>query len=354
MQFYLLGQDLWSIVCGGETAKPARGEELKKWKVKAGKVIYVLTATVGGDMLYRIKDAETPKEAWNTLKELFSKKNDSQLQLLENELMSVRQNTMSVNEWFTKLKTLCEQITKLDPENPITDTRMRRIIIFGLRPGFMSTLIAAIRGWATQPTLIEFENIHTGGGKRNSESSSQGGSNRKSEGFRKGQGRGGFQRGGARQDRQPDQQRGQVRPNVVCYNCSKKGHYARDCWSKPAEGNVTTSNEHKNNEVEWDVQALYSVEQEGSSKKSIVHESMALVAESDNLINYKDNWIIDSGCSNHTTEDKEKFLSMSEYKRGRVVVTANNSELPITDIGKAMVIPRYSNKQVHLDNVYHV
>jgi len=158
MQFYLLGQDLWGIVGGGETAKPARGEELKKWKVKAGKAMYVLAATVEDDMLYRIKDAETPKEAWDTLKELFSKKNDSQLQMLENELMSIRQNSMTVNKWFTKVKTLCEQITKLDPENPITETRTRRIIIFGLRPGF-STLVAAIRGWATQPSLIEFENV---------------------------------------------------------------------------------------------------------------------------------------------------------------------------------------------------
>ncbi|KAH9621748.1 hypothetical protein KSS87_008583 [Heliosperma pusillum] len=39
MQFYLLGQDLWSIVGGGETVKPARGEDLKKWKVKAGTAI---------------------------------------------------------------------------------------------------------------------------------------------------------------------------------------------------------------------------------------------------------------------------------------------------------------------------
>ncbi|KAH9607595.1 hypothetical protein KSS87_003243 [Heliosperma pusillum] len=37
MQFYLLGQDLWSIVGGGETVKPARGEDLKKWKVKKRK-----------------------------------------------------------------------------------------------------------------------------------------------------------------------------------------------------------------------------------------------------------------------------------------------------------------------------
>ena len=54
------------------------------------------------------------------------------------------------------------------------------------------------------------------------------------------------------------------------------------------------------------------------------------------------------------TGDKEKFVSMSEYKHGRVVITANNSELPITHIGKAVVTPRYTNKQVQLDNVYHV
>ena len=45
---------------------------------------------------------------------------------------------------------------------------------------------------------------------------------------------------------------------------------------------------------------------------------------------------------------------MSEYKRGRVVITANNLELPITHIGKAVVTLRFSNKQVQLNNVYHV
>ena len=63
-----------------------------------------------------------------------------------------------MNKYFTKVKTLCEQITNLDPENPITETKMRRIIVHGLKSS-LNGLVTAIRGWATTPTLIEFENV---------------------------------------------------------------------------------------------------------------------------------------------------------------------------------------------------
>ena len=102
----------------------------------------MLAATVEDELLHRIKDAKTPKEAWDILSGLFSKKNNAQLQMLENELMSIQQNKLTVNQYFTKVKTLCEQITKLDPENPITKTRMRRIIVHGLKPSLNGLVIA--------------------------------------------------------------------------------------------------------------------------------------------------------------------------------------------------------------------
>ena len=83
-------------------------------------------------------------------------------------------------------------------------------------------------------------------------------------------------------------------------------------------------------------------------------EESALIAVSGKLINYNDDWIVDSGCSNHMTGDYEKLTSTSEYKGGRVVVTANNSRLPITHIGKTMISPRFSPQQVQLENVFHV
>ena len=45
---------------------------------------------------------------------------------------------------------------------------------------------------------------------------------------------------------------------------------------------------------------------------------------------------------------------MSEYKGERVVVTANNSKMSISNIGKAVIVPRFSPHQVEMDNVYHV
>lgn len=68
------------------------------------------------------------------LKTLFSKKNDAKLQLLENELLSVSQRDMTIPQYFHKVKSTCKEITELDPQSQISETRMKRIIIHGLKP----------------------------------------------------------------------------------------------------------------------------------------------------------------------------------------------------------------------------
>ena len=139
------------------------------------------------------------------------------------------------------------------------------------------------------------------------------------------------------------------------------GHYARECWSKSVEGNAATSVEPESrSKKEWDFQASYAVEESSLKCELDVEEQsfdmmvvstcntepieIAFATTNDKMINYKDDWIIDSSCSNHMTGDKEKLVSMSEYKRGRAVITANNAKWPITHIGKAVVTPRFSNK----------
>ena len=128
MMSYMQGHDLWEIVNGSEKEQPevedANGV-LRKWKIKAGKAMYALKIMVEEAILEHIRDVKTPNEAWETFAKLFSKKNDTKLQLLESELLSMKQDNMTIKQYFHKVKLLCREISELDPAAPIGDTRMK-------------------------------------------------------------------------------------------------------------------------------------------------------------------------------------------------------------------------------------
>nr|KAJ0196486.1 hypothetical protein LSAT_V11C700354880 [Lactuca sativa] len=123
MKSYLKGQDLWEVVGGSETTPPEEDVNgaLRKWKIKAGKAMFALKTTIEEEMLEHIRDENTPKEAWDTFVTLFSKKNDTRLQLLENELLSISQRDMKIAQYFHKVKSICRDITELDPQSVIVE-----------------------------------------------------------------------------------------------------------------------------------------------------------------------------------------------------------------------------------------
>ncbi|KAF9661764.1 hypothetical protein SADUNF_Sadunf19G0102500 [Salix dunnii] len=51
-------------------------------------------------------------------------------------------------QYFHKVKSLCRKISELDPQVPIQETRMKRIVIHDLKSEYKD-----------QPSLIEFENL---------------------------------------------------------------------------------------------------------------------------------------------------------------------------------------------------
>ena len=135
MMSYLQGQDLWEVVNGSEVTSPEAEDangSLRKWRIKAGKAMFALKTTVEEDVLEHIRDAKTPNEAWDIFVKLFSKRNDAKLQLLESELLSVSQKDMTVSQFFHKVKTLCREISELDPEALIGETMNDD----SLHPGF--------------------------------------------------------------------------------------------------------------------------------------------------------------------------------------------------------------------------
>ncbi|XP_076890602.1 uncharacterized protein LOC143541759 [Bidens hawaiensis] len=147
MKSYLQGQDLWEVVNGESTVEPRNDVNgaVGKWRVKVGKAMFYLKTTIDEELLEHIQDLETPKPAWDALAALFSKKNDTKLQLLENELLSISQRELTIPQYFHKVKTLCWEIGELDQQARIGDARMKRIIIHGLKPEFRS-FVAALQG----------------------------------------------------------------------------------------------------------------------------------------------------------------------------------------------------------------
>ncbi|KAE8728709.1 hypothetical protein F3Y22_tig00004111pilonHSYRG00116 [Hibiscus syriacus] len=234
-------------------------------------------------MLEHIRDAKTPKEAWDTFVTLFSKRNDTKLQLLENELLSMAQRDMAVAQYFHKVKSICREISELDPTAAIGEARIKRIIVHGLRPEYRGS---RSHGQANGRSLVkgEEEALYTSKSRGTFQRYTGNGSKKDGDKVKNYQGKGGPHSGRASKNR------GNSRKfDGKCYNCGKMGHMAKDCWTKkkPVESNTATSCSKENSEDGWDAEALFATEE----------EELALT----------------------------KLQNLYEYNGGRVVVTADNS-----------------------------
>ncbi|KAG5604808.1 hypothetical protein H5410_026300 [Solanum commersonii] len=152
---------------------------------------------------------------------------------------------------------------------------MRRIIVHGPRPEYKG-IITATRGWTTEPTLSELENMLA-----------------KEEDLEKPL--------SSLTIKDKDNVKGfNNRQMEKCYNCGKKGHYARDCWYKKAEGNVAISSQNQKDEEEvWDFETSYAVEETNQQEELVTchsnkEEEIALVTVSEKLVDYEHDWMIDS------------------------------------------------------------
>ncbi|KAJ0100063.1 hypothetical protein Patl1_21759 [Pistacia atlantica] len=105
-----------------------------------------------------VRDVKSPKQVCETLESLNTQKNTMRLQYLDNELAGMTQGNLSISDYFLKIKNLCAEISELDPQERISDSRQRCYLIRGLRKEFMP-FISSVQGWANQPLIIELENL---------------------------------------------------------------------------------------------------------------------------------------------------------------------------------------------------
>ncbi|XP_076925567.1 uncharacterized protein LOC143588461 [Bidens hawaiensis] len=347
MSSYLQGQDLWEVVQGSNTTQPRidTNGAINKWKVKVGKAMFALKTTIE--------------------EELLDHKNDAKLQLLENKLLSITQKDLTIPQHFHKVKTLCRDIGELDPEARVGNAKMKRILIHGLRTEYRS-FIAAVQGWPKQPSLVEFKNLlasqedlakqigdisisspkietealYADRGKGKFWSSGNQGRKwndryKKSDNYKSGQ-------SSNQREAMSDKKLGKSgkRFPYKCYTCGKHGHMSKYFPGKSAdERNAATVRE----EVAWDAEVYFTTEE----------HVMALTANTETEDNSLDDWIVDSGCSNHMSGEKAKLRNPVKYEGNRVIVIAENSRQKIAHVGDILFKPHKQGEFV-LNDVYHV
>ncbi|XP_016498615.1 uncharacterized protein LOC107817324 [Nicotiana tabacum] len=322
MESYLVGEDLWEVVNESNTSPladaPKNSNARKKWKQINAKTEFVLKRSISPNLFDHIIRCKSAHEIWRTFDRLFNKKDEARLQILENELANTTQGNLSIAEYFLKVKNLCSEFSLLNPDEAISEARIRRIIIRGLKPEYIP-FVTSIQGWVQQPSLEEFENflssqellakqmvdvsIKEGEGnvlvvdKRNFK-----GKSRDSMHFQSSS-------GSSSPGKKGESSSNGKKP-LKYYRCGKVGHIKRYCRAKECNiAQIKKVVEEEEKEEDWG--------------KCFTAETRAINAMAS--INFERNWIVDLGCGHHLTRDQSKFSTFREYNGHDVIVTADNT-----------------------------
>ncbi|XP_019153543.1 PREDICTED: uncharacterized protein LOC109150021 [Ipomoea nil] len=115
MQVALEVKNKWSLVDGSIETPDRDRIHYGAWKrcnlmIKAW-ILKAIHPSIAQSVMYM----ETAKDVWNDMRKLFSQRDPHRISILQNEIYGLKQGNLSVNEYYTKSKSLWEEMNELRP-----------------------------------------------------------------------------------------------------------------------------------------------------------------------------------------------------------------------------------------------
>lgn len=183
------------------------------YKRNQGKARRIIYDSVKENLMPIITPLKTAKECFDTSIKLYETKAPSQNKLLKNQLRTLKiEKDESINPFFTKISQIKDQLLAIGIA--VDDDDLVQIAIFGL-PQSWETFLSSVNGRDVQPS---FERLWHDCLQEESRILGRNGPRCKDEGKKfTPQKRGLKPKGPSNKSK------------IICYNCQKPDHYARNC-----------------------------------------------------------------------------------------------------------------------------
>jgi len=196
---------------------PTKNEEaaVKKWHKGDAKVWTRIELAVGNTEMVHLSGAETAKEMWDQLCMVKEAKGRISVLATRHALyrMEADENNFDMVEHVSKLRRLQKELHLMD--NKVSDEDFVMILLTSLPESWDMYTSAYLGSSGNKPTLKSHELIailYEEDRRRKGRTTEATGSLFQAKSVLKG--------------------RGKTDSDKECYNCHKKGHMAKDCWSK--------------------------------------------------------------------------------------------------------------------------
>ncbi|KAK7861884.1 hypothetical protein R5R35_001481 [Gryllus longicercus] len=307
MNCALRAKGLYEIVHGTELKPENNNETQKAWIKNDATAMFILTSALDYAQITLIENCESSHQIIDKLDSIYLQRSESSKMIAHERFHqyrmkdsdSVAQHIANVENLAKKLKDIGETVSDAAIMTKIISTLPQKFLNF--RQAWLSVsedrqklrnLTSRLVDEEANLSLVEqIETAFTvSSGKNQSAKSKRSTKQREPSSS------------GSSKQKSVDQNQ-EVKQDIKCYQCGKRGHIARFCRNKPKHKSSHRDKEYTSFNVEFP---------EG--------------------VNMENTWIMNSGASAHMSYRAELFSNMSAVSEGTTVVIGNNVSLPV--IGK--------------------